>query len=167
MEAIRYAIGASSLGLVLVAASDAGVCAMFIDDDRDSLQQDLARRFPTHTLIADEVALAALVRQVVAAVESPAIPADIALDMRGTEFQQRVWRALREIPAGTTVTYTDLASRVGMTTNGARAVGNACASNPIAVLVPCHRVITSDGKLAAYRWGVARKRSLLAMEAAR
>jgi AraC family transcriptional regulator, regulatory protein of adaptative response / methylated-DNA-[protein]-cysteine methyltransferase len=165
MEAIRYATGESSLGLVLVATSDSGVCAVFIDDDRDALERDLAGRFPGLETIADDVTLAPLVRQVLAAIESPETTSEIALDMRGTDFQRRVWHALQQIPAGTTVTYTQLAERIGMS-NGARAVGSACASNPIAVLVPCHRVITSDGTLAGYRWGVERKRSLLAREAA-
>lgn len=165
-DAIRVAVGRCSLGAVLVAATDRGVCAILLGDDPDLLRRDLRRRFPRARLIAGDRDMEALVARVVRLIEAPAVGADVPLDVRGTAFQQRVWQALREVPAGTTTTYTRLAERLGAP-RAVRAVAQACASNAIAVAIPCHRVVRSDGALAGYRWGVERKRALLAREGAR
>ncbi|HET8771104.1 MAG TPA: methylated-DNA--[protein]-cysteine S-methyltransferase [Gemmatimonadaceae bacterium] len=168
---IRYTILPSSLGAVLVARSVAtgGLSAVLLDDDRAVLVAELRRRFPGMPVEAadDDSTLRELARKVVALVESPADPecaVDAPLDARGTAFQQLVWSALRGIPAGTTVTYAELARRVGRP-SAVRAVASACAANPLAIVVPCHRVVRSDGGLSGYRWGVERKRALLAREA--
>jgi len=158
---IHYAVNPSSLGLVLVAQSAKGVCAVLLGDDLQTLQRDLKERFPEANLIEGDAALAT---QVIGTLESPARGIDVPLDPQGTEFQQSVWKALREIPAGTTASYTDIANRIGLP-KSARAVAQACAANPLAVVVPCHRVVKSDGKLSGYRWGVERKRALLEREA--
>ena len=168
---IRYTILPSSLGAVLVARSVAtgGLSAVLLDDDRAVLVAELRRRFPGMSVEAadGDGTLQELASKVVALVESPADPecaVDAPLDARGTEFQQLVWSALRGIPAGTTVTYAELARRVGRP-GAVRAVASACAANPLAIVVPCHRAVRSDGGLAGYRWGVERKRTLLAREA--
>jgi AraC family transcriptional regulator of adaptative response/methylated-DNA-[protein]-cysteine methyltransferase len=163
-DEIRFAIGSFSLGLVLVAQSSRGVCAVLLGDDGDELRRDLASRFPGAPLLDDAAGLETLTAKVVEFVESPAHGLDVPLDMRGSEFQRRVWHALRQIPAGSTASYSDVAHRMGMP-GSARAVARACATNPLAVVVPCHRVLTSDGKLSGYRWGVQRKRALLEREA--
>jgi AraC family transcriptional regulator of adaptative response/methylated-DNA-[protein]-cysteine methyltransferase len=163
-DEIRFAIGSFSLGLVLVAQSSRGVCAVLLGDDGDELRQDLACRFPGAALIDDGAGLETLTAKVIEFIECPARGLDVPLDMRGTEFQQRVWHALRQIPAGATASYSDLAHRIGMP-RSARAVARACATNPLAVVVPCHRVLTSDAKLSGYRWGLQRKRALLEKEA--
>jgi AraC family transcriptional regulator of adaptative response/methylated-DNA-[protein]-cysteine methyltransferase len=162
---IRFAVGECSLGSILVAATEKGVCAILLGDEPEPLVRDLQDRFPRATLIGDDTAFGQLVSRVVGFIETPALGLDLPLDVRGTAFQHRVWRALREIPAGTTATYTDIAERIGAP-KAARAVGLACASNAIAVAVPCHRVVRRDGALSGYRWGVERKRVLLAREAA-
>jgi AraC family transcriptional regulator of adaptative response/methylated-DNA-[protein]-cysteine methyltransferase len=161
---IHYAVHLSSLGLVLVAQSAQGVCAVLLGDDRQVLRSDLKDRFPGATLIEGDAKLSALAARVIESVESPAHGIDLPLDLRGTEFQRSVWKALRDIPAGTTASYLDIANRIGLP-KSARAVAQACAANPLAVVVPCHRVVKSDGKLSGYRWGVERKRALLAREA--
>jgi AraC family transcriptional regulator of adaptative response/methylated-DNA-[protein]-cysteine methyltransferase len=161
---IRFAIGQSSLGLALVAESARGICAVLLGDDRDALRRDLQERFPGATLIDGDEKLSALAAGVIDPVESPARGLDLPLDLRGTEFQQTVWRALCQIPAGSTATYTEIASRIGRPT-AARAVAQACAANALAVVVPCHRVVRSDGRLSGYRWGMERKRALLEREA--
>ena len=163
-DEIRFDIGSFSLGLVLVAQSSRGVCAVLLGDDADELRRDLANRFPGAALIDDCAGLETLTAKVVEFVESPARGLDIPLDMRGSEFQRRVWHALQQIPAGSTTSYSDVAHRMGMP-GSARAVARACATNPLAVVVPCHRVLTSDGRLSGYRWGVQRKRALLEKEA--
>jgi AraC family transcriptional regulator of adaptative response/methylated-DNA-[protein]-cysteine methyltransferase len=147
------------------------VCAVELGDDPDEVLRTVADRFPRAELVDDDPELTRLVAVVVASIEDPAAghaahdPAhDLPLDLRGTAFQERVWRALRAIAPGTTVTYAELAERVG-TPSAARAVGAACAANPVAVAIPCHRVVRSDGSLAGYRWGVERKAALLAREA--
>lgn len=162
-EAIRYAVGVSSLGRVLVAATARGVCAILIGDDAEALAADLARRFPRASRTQAGAEFAGTVQAVVALVDDPARGLDLPLDIRGTAFQRRVWQALREIPPGTTRSYADVARTLGMK-GGARAVASACGANRLAVAVPCHRVVGSDGRLAGYRWGLERKRKLLGRE---
>jgi AraC family transcriptional regulator of adaptative response/methylated-DNA-[protein]-cysteine methyltransferase len=162
---IRFVIRRCSLGMALVAASDKGVCCILLGSDVSHLHRDLARRFPDAELIVGDAAFAQTLAPVFVCLDTPDAECTIALDMGGTAFQQRVWRQLRRIPPGRTVSYADLARRIGMP-SGARAVARACAANAIAVAVPCHRVVRSDGGLSGYRWGVARKRALLAREAA-
>ena len=162
---IRFAIGECSLGSILVAATDKGVCAILLGDDPDVLAHDLQDRFPRAQLIGGDRDFERLVATVVGFVEHPRVGLDLPLDIRGTAFQQRVWQALREIPAGRTVSYTDVAQRIGAP-RSVRAVAHAVASNRLAVAIPCHRVIRNDGALAGYRWGVERKRALLEREAA-
>jgi AraC family transcriptional regulator of adaptative response/methylated-DNA-[protein]-cysteine methyltransferase len=161
---IRFAVGQCSLGAILVAESEKGVCAILIGDDPEALVHDLQDRFPRARLLGGEPDFEALVARVVGFVEAPRIGLDLPLDVRGTAFQQRVWAALREIPAGTTVTYADIARSIGAP-KAVRAVGGACAANAIAVAIPCHRVIHSDGSLSGYRWGIERKRRLIEREA--
>ncbi len=161
---IRFAIGECSLGAILVASSEKGVCAILLGDDPDALARDLQDRFPKSNLIGGDSEFEQLVAQVVGFIEAPAIGLDLPLDIRGTVFQQRVWQALRAIPAGSTVSYTDIAHRIG-SPKAVRAVAGACAANALAVAIPCHRVVKSDGALSGYRWGVERKRALLEREA--
>jgi AraC family transcriptional regulator of adaptative response/methylated-DNA-[protein]-cysteine methyltransferase len=163
---IRFAIGACSLGAILVAQSDRGVCAIALGDDADALARELQDRFPKARLVGDDPAFARRVAQVVGLVEAPALGLHLPLDLRGTAFQQRVWQALRDLPAGTTASYAEVASRIGAP-RSARAVAQACAANPLAVAVPCHRVVRTDGALCGYRWGVERKRTLIEREAGR
>ena len=162
---IRFAIGACSLGAILVAQSGRGVCAISLGDDADALARELQDRFPNARLIGDDPAFDALVAQVVGFVEAPALGLDLPLDVRGTAFQQRVWQALRELPAGTTASYAEVAARIG-SPKSVRAVAQACGANTLAVAVPCHRVVRIDGAVSGYRWGVARKQALIAREAA-
>ena len=162
---IRFAIGQCSLGAILVASSDRGVCAILLGDDPDALARDLQDRFPRAELVGGDADYERVVATVVGFVEAPGIGLDLPLDVRGTAFQERVWRALREIPAGTRATYAEIASRIGAP-NAVRAVAGACAANKLAVAIPCHRVVRSDGGLSGYRWGVERKRRLLEREAA-
>lgn len=161
---IRFAIGECSLGSILVAASERGVCAILIGDDPDALARDLQDRFPRAHLIGCDAKFEQLVAKVVGFVEAPALGLDLPLDVRGTAFQQRVWQALREIPAGRTVSYLQIANRIGAP-KAVRAVGAAVGANPLAVAIPCHRVIRNDGSLCGYRWGVERKRALIEREA--
>jgi AraC family transcriptional regulator of adaptative response/methylated-DNA-[protein]-cysteine methyltransferase len=161
---IRFAIGECSLGAILVAQSQRGVCAILFGDDPDTLARDLQDRFPRANLIGGDRAFEQLVATVVGFVEAPALGLDLPLDVRGTAFQQRVWRALRDIPAGATVSYSEIAQRIG-SPRAVRAVAGACAANMLAVAIPCHRVVRNDGGLSGYRWGVERKRALLAREA--
>jgi AraC family transcriptional regulator, regulatory protein of adaptative response / methylated-DNA-[protein]-cysteine methyltransferase len=161
---IRFAIGECSLGSILVARSELGVCAILLGDDPDALARDLQDRFPRATLIGGDAEFEQLVAQVVGFVEAPGLGLDLPLDVRGTAFQRRVWQALTEIPAGTTATYTEIAGRIG-SPRAVRAVAQACAANALAVAIPCHRVVRNDGGLSGYRWGVERKRALLQREA--
>lgn len=161
---IRFAVGACSLGAILVAASARGVCAVALGDDPEALVRDLQDRFPKARLVGDDAAFEALVARVVGFVEAPRIGLDLPLDLRGTAFQQRVWQALRTIPAGATASYAEIARSIGAP-RAVRAVAGACAANPVAVAVPCHRVVRTDGGLSGYRWGVERKRALLDREA--
>lgn len=162
---IRFAVGECSLGAILVAATERGVCAIELGDDPDALVRALQDIFPKARLVGGDAAFEQLVAKVVGFVEAPAHGLELPLDIRGTSFQQRVWKALRAIPAGSTATYTEIAKRIGRP-RAVRAVAHACASNAIAVAIPCHRVVRMDGSLAGYRWGVARKRALLAREKA-
>jgi AraC family transcriptional regulator of adaptative response/methylated-DNA-[protein]-cysteine methyltransferase len=162
---IRFAVGECSLGSILVASSGRGVCAILLGDDPDALLRDLQDRFPRAALVGGDAGFESLVAKVVGFVEAPRLGLDLPLDVRGTAFQQRVWQALREIPAGSTVSYREIAGRLGAP-GAVRAVAHACAANPLAVAIPCHRVVRSDGGLAGYRWGIERKRALLQREAA-
>jgi AraC family transcriptional regulator of adaptative response/methylated-DNA-[protein]-cysteine methyltransferase len=164
--AIRFAVGECSLGSILVAQSDKGVCAILMGDDPKELLRNLQDSFPKAELIGADGAFEALVAQVVGLIETPGIGFDLPLDVRGTAFQQRVWRALREIPVGATVSYAEIARRIGAP-KAVRAVAGACAANALAVAIPCHRVVRNDGALSGYRWGVERKRALLDREARR
>lgn len=161
---IRFAVGECSLGSILVAASNVGVCAILLGDDPDALTRDLQDRFPRAQLIGGNADFEQIVARVVGFVEAPALGLDLPLDVRGTAFQQRVWKALSEIPAGTTSSYLEVAHRIGAS-KSVRAVGGAIAANPLAIAIPCHRVVRSDGALSGYRWGVERKRALIEREA--
>jgi len=163
-ESIRFALGECSLGSILVAATARGICSIALGDDPGRLLQDLEDRFPRAQLVGGDGDFEDLVARVVGLVETPAIGFDLPLDVRGTAFQQRVWQALREIPAGARVSYAQVAERIGAA-GSVRAVAQACAANTIAVAIPCHRVIRSDGGLSGYRWGVERKQALLDREA--
>lgn len=161
---IRFAVGQCSLGAILVAASPRGICAISLGDDPEALMRDMQERFPQATLIGDDPAFEDWIARVVGFVEAPKLGLDLPLDLRGTVFQQRVWQALQQIPAGETVSYTELARRIGAPT-AFRAVASACAANVLAVAIPCHRVVRQDGSLSGYRWGVARKKALIEREA--
>jgi AraC family transcriptional regulator, regulatory protein of adaptative response / methylated-DNA-[protein]-cysteine methyltransferase len=161
---IRFAIGESSLGSILIAKTERGVCAILLGDDPETLARDLQDRFPKADLIGGDGEFEQLVSQVVGFIDDPTRRLTLPLDIRGTAFQQRVWQALRDIPPGTTATYTEIAQRIGLP-KAVRAVARACAANAIAVAIPCHRVVRTDGSLSGYRWGVNRKRALLDKEA--
>ncbi|GBU15950.1 MULTISPECIES: bifunctional DNA-binding transcriptional regulator/O6-methylguanine-DNA methyltransferase Ada [Methylobacterium] len=163
--AIRFAVAPCSLGRVLVAATERGVCAILLGDDPEALRRDLEARFPRAELVAGAGDFEGLVARVVGLVERPEADAALPLDIAGTAFQERVWQALRAIPSGETATYTGIARAIGAPTS-ARAVARACGANPLAVAVPCHRVVGAGGALSGYRWGLERKRALLAREAA-
>jgi AraC family transcriptional regulator of adaptative response/methylated-DNA-[protein]-cysteine methyltransferase len=160
---IRFAVGECSLGSILVARSATGVCAILLGDDPEALVRDLEDRFPRATLVGGDASFDALVATVVGFVEQPKLGLHLPLDVRGTAFQQRVWQALRGIPAGSTASYAEIAARIGAPAS-VRAVARACAANALAVAIPCHRVVRADGALSGYRWGIARKRSLLSRE---
>jgi AraC family transcriptional regulator of adaptative response/methylated-DNA-[protein]-cysteine methyltransferase len=163
---IRFAIGECSLGAILVAATERGVCAILMGDDPEELVHDLERRFSRGRIIGADAKFEHLIARVVGLVERPRASAKLPFDIRGTAFQRRVWQALRAIPVGKTTTYSEIAKAVGAP-QAARAVAQACAANALAVAIPCHRVVRMDGNLAGYRWGVERKRALLAREARR
>lgn len=163
-ERIRYAIGASALGRLLVARSDRGICAILPGRDDESLLAELRSRFPDAAWFGDDAGMELELATIAAFVDRPQNGLDLPLDAHGDDFQRRVWNALRDIPAGLTASYGEIARRIGMP-GAARDVAAACAANPLAVAIPCHRVIKSDGSLSGYRWGVARKRALLAREA--
>jgi len=162
---IRFAIGECSLGSILVARSDIGVCAILLGDGPEPLLKELQDRFPKANLIGADSDFETLVAQVVGMVESPGLGLDLPLDIRGTAFQQRVWQALRNIPAGTRASYGQIAAQIGQP-SAVRAVAGACAANALAIAIPCHRVVRNDGALSGYRWGVERKQALLEREAA-
>lgn len=163
-ERIRFAVGACTLGALLVAASDTGLCAIWLGDAPAPLVRELQDRFAHAELIGGDAAFEQWMAQVVGFIDDPARGLDLPLDIRGTAFQQRVWDALRRIPPGQTLSYTELAARIG-TPSATRAVASACAANQLAVAIPCHRIVRQDGSLSGYRWGVARKRALLDKEA--
>jgi AraC family transcriptional regulator of adaptative response/methylated-DNA-[protein]-cysteine methyltransferase len=162
---IRFAVGECSLGSILVASSDKGVCAILLGDDPAQLTRDVQKRFPRANLIGGDRNYERLVSRVVGFVEQPRGGLiNLPLDVQGTAFQHKVWQALRKIPAGKTVTYSEIAQRIGLP-KAVRAVAGACATNPVAIAIPCHRVLRTDGSLSGYRWGVERKRALLKKEA--
>jgi len=161
---IQFAVGACSLGAILVAESHRGICAILLGDDPEALVQDLQDRFPQALLRGDEPDFEQRIAQVVGMIEVPTTQPNLPLDIRGTAFQHRVWQALRAIPAGCTLSYSELAAAIG-SPRAVRAVASACAANALAVAIPCHRVIRQDGALSGYRWGIERKRELLAREA--
>ena len=161
---IRFAVGQCSLGAILVAQSQRGICAILLGEDPDALARELQDQFPKAQIIGGDAGFEQLVAQVVGFIEAPSLGLQLPLDVQGTAFQERVWRALREIPPGATVSYTDIAARIGAP-KAVRAVAQACGANHLAVAIPCHRVVRRDGDLAGYRWGVERKRELLRREA--
>lgn len=161
---IRFAVGESSLDPILVAATDKGVCAISMGDDPDALVRELQDCFPKACLVGADGDFEETVAKVVGLVEAPRLGLDLPLDVRGTAFQQRVWRALTDLPTGSTASYTDVAYAIGKP-KAVRAVAQACGANALAVAIPCHRVVRNDGALSGYRWGVERKRALLDREA--
>jgi AraC family transcriptional regulator of adaptative response/methylated-DNA-[protein]-cysteine methyltransferase len=161
---IHFAIAECSLGSILVAKSERGVCAVLMGDDPLLLARDLQDQFLKAELVGDESGYEDLVAKVISLIERPGVGVDLPLDIRGTAFQQRVWKALQQIPVGTTASYADIAKVIGMP-KAVRAVAQACGANTLAVAIPCHRVIRNDGALSGYRWGVERKRALLDREA--
>ncbi|WP_343583894.1 bifunctional DNA-binding transcriptional regulator/O6-methylguanine-DNA methyltransferase Ada [Pseudomonas sp.] len=162
---IHFALGQCSLGAILVAQSEKGICAILLGGDPEALLHDLQDQFPKARLIGGDSAYERLVAEVVGFVEAPALGLALPLDVQGTAFQERVWQALREVPAGSRVSYTDIAERIGAP-KAVRAVAMACAANHIAVAIPCHRVVRRDGDISGYRWGVERKQQLLKRETA-
>jgi AraC family transcriptional regulator, regulatory protein of adaptative response / methylated-DNA-[protein]-cysteine methyltransferase len=163
-EEIRFAVGDSSLGALLTASSRKGIAAILLGSDPDELVRELQDRFPKAKLIGADREYEALIARVVGFVEAPGQGIDLPLDIRGTAFQQRVWRAPQDIPAGHTVSYAEIARRIG-SPKAVRAVAGACAANNITVAIPCHRVVRNDGSLSGYAWGVERKSALIAKEA--
>jgi AraC family transcriptional regulator, regulatory protein of adaptative response / methylated-DNA-[protein]-cysteine methyltransferase len=163
-QEMRFAIGECSLGSVLIAASAKGVCAIILGDDPETLLRDLQDQFPNARLLGGDPHFEQLTAKVVGFVETPSLGLDLPLDVRGTAFQHRVWEALRRIPAGCTASYAEIAEAIG-SPKSARGVARACAANRIAVAIPCHRVVRTDGALSGYRWGIERKRALLDKEA--
>lgn len=162
---IHFAVAQCSLGAILVAESARGICAILLGDDPEVLVREVQDQFPTAQLIGADAAFEQRVAAVVGMVEAPTLGLNLPLDVRGTAFQQRVWQALRAVAPGTTVSYTEIAERIG-SPKAVRAVARACAANVLAVAIPCHRVVRQDGGLSGYRWGVARKRELLERETA-
>jgi AraC family transcriptional regulator, regulatory protein of adaptative response / methylated-DNA-[protein]-cysteine methyltransferase len=161
---IRFAIGQCALGAILVAQSPRGICAITLGDDAEQLVRELQDRFPKARLVGADAGFERLVARVVGFVEAPGLGLHLPLDVRGTAFQQRVWQALRQIPSGSTASYAEIAERIGAP-RAVRAVAQACGANQLAVAIPCHRVVRSDGALSGYRWGVERKGELLRREA--
>lgn len=163
-ETIRFAVGACSLGHVLVAATARGICAIRLGDDPQALVEELQDDFPSAELVGADAGFETMVAAAIGAVEQPGAAIDLPLDVRGTAFQRRVWEALRAIPAGRTASYAEVAAAIGAPSS-VRAVAGACAANSLALAIPCHRVVRTDGSLSGYRWGIERKRELLAREA--
>lgn len=162
-QTIRFAVGQCALGAILVAESARGLCAIALGDDPEALLRQLQDRFAQARLIGGDAAFERRVARVIGFVEQPSLGLELPLDLRGTAFQQRVWQALRQVPAGSTVSYADIARRIGQP-RAVRAVAQACAANQLAVAIPCHRVVRSDGALSGYRWGIDRKAALLLRE---
>ena len=165
-DLLRCGVRPTSLGWAMIAASDKGVCAIFFGDEPESLHDELRARWPNTTLVGANAQFDRLADAVVAYIETPGAPAGFPLDIRGTDFQRRVWEEMRKIPAGETASYVDIARRIGAP-RAMRAVGGACRANPIAIAIPCHRVVRSDGDLSGYRWSVERKIALLEREGAK
>ena len=163
-SSIRFISGTSSLGVLLLAFSAEGLCALLLGDDLTTLERDLARRFPGKPTPQRDEGLKPALEQILRHLEDSRNALDLPLDLTGSVFQQRVWNALQQIPVGETASYQDIARQLGQPT-AFRAVANACGANPLAVIVPCHRVLRQDGSLGGYRWGLERKRQLLAREA--
>ena len=161
--AIRFAVGQTSLGAILVAATDRGICAIDLGDDPQALVEALERRFPAAELVGGDAGFENLVAKAVGLVEAPGRASGLTLDVDGTAFQRQVWQALQAIPPGDTASYAEIARRLGHP-GAVRAVAGACAANPVALAIPCHRVVRGDGGLAGYRWGIERKRALLERE---
>ncbi|MED5621264.1 bifunctional DNA-binding transcriptional regulator/O6-methylguanine-DNA methyltransferase Ada [Ideonella sp. BN130291] len=162
--ALKFAVGQCSLGAILVAATARGICAILLGDEPEALVRELQDRFPKAELAGADAGFERWVARVIGLVEAPSLGLELPLDVRGTAFQQRVWQALRDIPPGSTASYAEIAQRIGQPAS-VRAVAQACAANPLAVAIPCHRVVRRDGALSGYRWGVERKRTLLEREA--
>lgn len=162
-EVIRFAFGQSTLGEILVAATEKGICTIFLGDDRGQLVRDLQEAFPNAEITGGDAAFDVMVAQVVGFVEQPSRGLALPLDIRGTAFQRQVWEALRAVPPGMTASYTEIARQMGQP-KSVRAVATACAANRIAVAIPCHRILRTDGSLSGYRWGIARKAELLQRE---
>jgi AraC family transcriptional regulator, regulatory protein of adaptative response / methylated-DNA-[protein]-cysteine methyltransferase len=164
-DEIRFVTDHSTLGLVLIGQTAAGLCAVMIGEDADILRRELQSQYPGARLTDGDIRENAAARRVIRSIDRGEQDLETPLDLRGTEFQKIVWKTLRTIPAGKTTTYADLARRIGRP-RAVRAVAHACARNALAVIVPCHRVIRSDGHLAGYRWGIERKKALLEIEGA-
>ena len=164
-DSAAYAFGASSLGHVLVAVTRQGICAILLGSDRERLIADLKQNFPVAHPAEDDEVPGDWIGRIVARIETPTIPFDLPLDLRGSDTEVKVWQALRTIPAGKTMSYSDLAELIGMK-GTAKDVSEACAANRIAVVIPCHRIVRKDGSISGYRWGVSRKRALLKREGA-
>jgi AraC family transcriptional regulator of adaptative response/methylated-DNA-[protein]-cysteine methyltransferase len=164
-EEIRFAVGQTSLGAILVASSTKGIAAILLGDDPDELVRDLHDRFPQARLIGADRDYESLVARIIGLVDTPGSSLILPLDVRGTAFQRRVWHALQRIPVGKKVTYAEVARRIGLP-KAVRAVAGACAANNLAVVIPCHRAVRTDGSLSGYVWGVERKRVLLDRESA-
>lgn len=164
LDVLSYAIAQCELGIVLIARSARGVCAILLGDDAEELTADLASRFPQSALVQDEAPVKDDFAKIERYIANPAEGLTMNLDMRGTPFQRQVWEKLRASAAGQTMTYTELVHGLGAVSHP-RAVAGACAANPIALAIPCHRVVRSDGQLAGYRWGLDRKRTLIEKEA--
>jgi AraC family transcriptional regulator of adaptative response/methylated-DNA-[protein]-cysteine methyltransferase len=164
-ETIGFTVVPTPVGQAIVAATERGICMTALGDDRASLEAELRQCFPSATLVAGDAVLAGWAERVVRFITQPGAPPDLPLDISGTAFQALVWRALQKIPPGQTASYSEIAAALGRK-RAVRAVAQACASNKLAVFVPCHRVVRSDGDLAGYRWGIERKRALLARERA-
>ncbi|SQC91170.1 Regulatory protein of adaptative response [Cedecea neteri] len=163
---VQFVVGTCQLGEFLVAESERGICAILLGENAETLIVELETEFPSSHLTPGDEAFASRVAQVISFIESPTAEFSLPLDIRGTAFQQQVWQALRAVPPGSTVSYSELAERIGKPA-AVRAVAGACAANTLAVAIPCHRVIRSDGGLSGYRWGVERKRQLLENETRR
>lgn len=162
-EDVRFAIRKSPLDLLLVAATDRGVCMIALGDDEGVLSRALEAEFPGASLSRDEAGLGAFVEPIVRHLSGKLPHLSLPLDVRATAFQRRVWQELQRIPAGSTASYKDVAARIG-NPKAVRAVANACAANPVPLVVPCHRVVRDDGQVGGYRWGTKRKQALLARE---
>jgi len=160
---LNYGFGQSRFGEIIVATTEKGVCCILLGDSQKALFDDLKRRFSNAVLSQDKTHLEPIIQRVVSHLDNPAGAQNFSLDIQGTAFQERVWEALRKIKCGQTATYSDIAKAIGKP-KAARAVASACAANPLAVVVPCHRVVRSTGEISGYRWGVERKKSLLNLE---